>query len=572
MTMQSTFQNLLSPPIFVEDDSKTRTARYIHTLVLFSVPALVVFLLFRMVQGNAPFASSNLILLSLVVILLIVWGLTRSGAVRLAGYLYISTIWLASTLLALNGSGIRGSGFVSYFVVMLLAGLLLGVRAAIGIAVVSIISGFALAYAEPAGIITYTPSPAYGVAGEYTFLFFFGALFMYLTITSLQNALTTAKMNAKELQISNRDLTDLRDVLELRVQERTASLEKRASQIQTVSSMARAIAAVQDLSALLPNITNLVSEQFGFYHVGIFLLDEARKYAVLKAANSEGGIRMLNRSHRLLLNSNSIVGYVTSRSEPRIALDVGVDSVYFNNPDLPETRSEMALPLRVSGRVIGALDVQSVQTNAFSQEDISVLSTLADQIAIAIENARLFGEAQKALSDAQATYEKYVRQSWNSFVQQARHNGFVFDGKQVQPLEGQFKRDYVMPNLQTGSLSMEKVSETFAVPIKLRGQTIGFLDIRSKKGERAWTRDEINLLEAAADRAALALENARLVESAQRRAARERAIGDISTKIGAVNSFEYILQTAVEELGRKIGGATEVTLEIRNEDEQIRQQ
>jgi K+-sensing histidine kinase KdpD len=157
-------------------------------------------------------------------------------------------------------------------------------------------------------------------------------------------------------------------------------------------------------------------------------------------------------------------------------------------------------------------------------------------------------------------------------VQQARHNGFVFDGKQVQPLEGQFKRDYVMPNLQTGSLSMEKVSETFAVPIKLRGQTIGFLDIRSKKGERAWTRDEINLLEAAADRAALALENARLVESAQRRAARERAIGDISTKIGAVNSFEYILQTAVEELGRKIGGATEVTLEIRNEDEQIRQQ
>jgi len=566
MTLQSSFQHLLSPPSFVGDDNKTRTARYIHTLVLSSMPALVLFLLVRLVQGNALFESSNLILLSLVVILWVVWGLNRSGAVRLSGYLYIGTIWLASTLLALNGSGIRGSGFVSYFVVMLLAGLLLGVRAAIAIAVISIISGFALAYAETAGIITSTPSAAYEVAGEYTFLFFFGALFMYLTITSLQNALTSARTNARELEISNRDLTGLRDVLELRIQERTASLEKRASQIQTVSSMARAIASVQDLNALLPNITNLVSQQFGFYHVGIFLLDEAKKYAVLKAANSEGGIRMLNRSHRLLLNSNSIVGYVTSRGEPRIALDVGADSVYFNNPELPETRSEMALPLRVSGRVIGALDVQSVQVNAFSQEDISVLSTLADQIAIAIENARLFGEAQKALSEAQATYEKYVRQSWNSFVQQSRHNGYVFNGKQVQPLEGQLKRDYVKPNLQTGSLSLEKVSETIAVPIKLRGQTIGFLDIRSRKGERTWTRDEINLLEAAAERAALALENARLVESAQRRAARERAIGDISTKIGAVNSFEYILQTAVEELGRKIGGATEVTLEIRNED------
>jgi len=93
------------------------------------------------------------------------------------------------------------------------------------------------------------------------------------------------------------------------------------------------------------------------------------------------------------------------------------------------------------------------------------------------------------------------------------------------------------------------------------------LDVRSKKGERRWTQDEVTLLEAAAERAALALENARLVESAQRRASRERAIGDISTKIGAVSSFEYILQTAVEELGRKIGGATEVVMEISSDDD-----
>ncbi len=364
----------------------------------------------------------------------------------------------------------------------------------------------------------------------------------------------------------------LRDDLEIRVQERTASLEKRATQIQTVASLARSIASMQDLNALLPNIAKLVSEQFGYYHTGIFLLDEAGKYAVLKAANSDGGKRMLNRGHRLLLDANSIVGYVTSRGEARIALDVGADSVYFNNPDLPETRSEMALPLRVGGHVIGALDVQSIQTNAFSQEDTFVLSTLADQIAIAIQNSSLFGEAQKALSDAQSTYEKYVTQSWNSFVQQAKHTGFVFDGKQVTPLDSQSKREQIRAAIQTGSLSLEKSSLTVAIPIKLRGLTIGVLDVRSKKGARAWTRDEITLLEAAAERAALALENARLVEGAQRRAARERAIGDISTKIGAVSSFEYILQTAVEELGRKIGGATEVTLEINSAEDPLRQQ
>lgn len=395
---------------------------------------------------------------------------------------------------------------------------------------------------------------------------------VYFTMRGLQNALIAAITNVAVLETKNQELTSLRDQLEIQIQERTSDLEKRAHQMQTVSSLARTVASIQDLNTLLPNITRQVHDQFGYYHSGIFLLDEAGKFAVLKAANSEGGRRMLVRGHRLALDSNSIVGYATSRGEPRVAVDVGVDSVYFNNPDLPDTRSEMALPLRVSGRVIGALDVQSTNTNAFSQEDVSVLSTLADQVAIAIENARLFGEAQKALADAQVTYEKYVRQSWNSFVQQAKHTGFVFDGKQVLPLEGQLKQEYAKPVIQTGSLSLEKTSRTIAVPIRLRGQMIGYLDVRSRKGERAWTRDEITLLEAAAERAALALENARLVESAQRRAARERAIGDISSRIGAVSSFEYILQTTVEELGRKIGGATEVTLEIGDVHDQTASQ
>jgi GAF domain-containing protein len=565
--MQNTFQKVLMPPIFAEDDAKTRSAFYLNVILLVSVPALVLFVLVRALEGNGLFESSNLVLLGLIVILSIAFAILRAGMVPLAAYIHIITIWIASTLLALNGSGIRGSGFASYFVVMLLAGLLLGVWPAVGVAIISVISGFGLAAAENAGIIVYTSSPALGVAVEYTFLFIFGTLFMVLAISGLQNALRTAKANAKELETNNKELTNLRDALELRIQERTSSLEKRAAQIQTVASMARTIASVQDLNALLPNITKSVSEQFGFYHTGIFLLDEVGQYAVLKAANSEGGRRMLNRGHRLRLDAKSIVGFVTSRGEPRIALDVGADSVYFNNPDLPGTRSEMALPLRVSGGVIGALDVQSMQTQAFTEDDIFILSTLADQIAIAIENARLFGEAQKALADSQQTYEKYVKQSWNSFVQQAKHTGFVFDGKQVMPLDHQPKREQIRTAIQTGSLSLDKASQTIAIPIKLRGQTIGVLDVRSKKGDRRWTQDEVTLLEAAAERAALALENARLVESAQRRAARERAIGDISTRIGAVSSFEYILQTAVEELGRKIGGATEVVMEISSDED-----
>jgi len=222
----------------------------------------------------------------------------------------------------------------------------------------------------------------------------------------------------------------------------------------------------------------------------------------------------------------------------------------------------MALPLRAGRQTIGALDVQSTETNAFSQEDISVLVTLADQVAIAIENARLFDESRSALSESQNTIEKYVKQAWGSFSQKMNHTGFVFDGKQVAPLEKGARREQIKAAMETGRLSLEKATSTLAIPIRLRGQTIGVLDVRSKSGQREWTRDEISMLQAAAERAALALENSRLVDSAQRRAARERTIGEIAARIGTASNVDSILQTAVEELGRKLSGAAEVTLEL----------
>lgn len=561
--MSNTLRKVLAPPTFPDDENKTLSAYYLNIILWASSVALLVFLGIRVYQGHALFEASNFVLMTLIVVVIAALIIMRMGAVRLAASIHISVIWLASTFLALNGSGIRGSGYASYFVVMLLAGLLLGVRPAVFIAAISVISGFLLARAETMGNIQYTPGPAFGVAWEYTFLFVFSTLFMALTITSLQRALKDARSSAKGFEANNRELTTLRDELEVRIQERTASLEKRAAQLQTVARVARTIVSIQDLSILLPSITALVSEQFGFYHTGIFLLNDSRTIAVLKASNSEGGRRMLVREHQLPVDDNSIVGYATSRGEPRIAMDVGADTVYFNNPDLPDTRSEMALPLRVSGRVIGVLDVQSTELNAFSEEDIAVLSTLADQIAIAIENARLFGDAQRALTESQSTFEKYVKQEWSNFAQQVRHTGFVFDGKQVTAMDASTKREPARAAVQTGSLVLEKgtTSSSVSIPVKLRGQIIGILDVRSKKGPRDWSREEIMLLEAAAERAALALETARLLESAQRRAARERTIGEISAKIGSASDFNSILRTTVEEMGRRIGAA-EVVFEL----------
>jgi putative methionine-R-sulfoxide reductase with GAF domain/HAMP domain-containing protein len=225
--------------------------------------------------------------------------------------------------------------------------------------------------------------------------------------------------------------------LEARIAERTADLaahgeklesayrtledtvhqsQRRAELLQASVQVSRAVAQIHDLDLLLPKMTQLISQHFGFYHTGIFLIDRPSGYAVLRAANSLGGRRMLARQHKLRVGSEGIVGYVTSTGRPRIALDVGIDAVHFKTPELPETRSEMAVPLRSSDEIIGALDVQSTQEAAFDEEDIAVLTGLADQIAIAIQNAQLFQQTQAALAEAEKAYRRYLRDEWDRFL------------------------------------------------------------------------------------------------------------------------------------------------------------
>ena len=564
--MQNTLRSFFVPPVFPDDD-RTRAAAILNIIGWSTITILVILLAIRIVQGeDTNLVEVNLILTAIIITIAFMLYISRQGYVKTASLLFVITIWIGLSYLTWVADGIRDVAFFGYFIPITMAGLLLGWQGAIGFTVISILSGWVLAYAQATRMFVPTLDRPLNFARDMTGIFILTGILIYLTIKSLRDSLNRSLSTAHQLSVSNAELNELRVDLEQRVETRTSELAKRAMQLEAVSSVARTSASVQDINELLPNITNLVSQQFGFYHVGIFLMDETRDLAILRAANSEGGQQMLNRNHSLPIDLNSIVGYTISIGEPRIALDVGVDSVSPDNPDLPDTRSEMALPLRVGTRVIGAIDVQSTATNAFSQEDVAILTTLADQVSIAIENARLFGEARNALTESKSVFEKYTRQDWSNFVGQVKHTGFVFDGQHVAPLDNQTKREHIKAAIKTGSLSRERGSATVAVPIKLRGQTIGVLDLRSKRGAREWTQDEIALLEAAAERAALALENARLVESAQRRASRERAIGEISTRIGAVNDIEAILQTAVEELGRKIGGAAEVILELDNKE------
>jgi len=344
-------------------------------------------------------------------------------------------------------------------------------------------------------------------------------------------------------------LQDILSGLEQRVEERTRALEGRTSQLEAIADVARSVASIQELDRLLPAITRLVSERFGFYHVGIFLLDADHEFALLQAANSEGGAKMLARGHRLRVGQQGIVGYTTLHGVPRIALVVGEEAVYFNNPDLPNTHSEVALPLKFGQEIIGALDIQSTETNAFSQQDVELFTMLADQVSVAIQNARSLQQAQHALREAEIVSSRLVGEAWKGYAEVIRTKGYRYDGIKPEPLR----------KGATNAVDPAGVS----VPVQLRGQIIGQLKLKSSDSSRSWTDDELAIIESTAERVALAMDSARLLDEAQKRATRETFLSELAAKLGTSFQMDSILRDTVEELGQVMKGST-ITFQLVN--------
>lgn len=349
--------------------------------------------------------------------------------------------------------------------------------------------------------------------------------------------------------------------LEKRVNERTSELERRSKLLKAVADVGRAVTSFRELSELLQQTAHLIHENFGYYHVGIFLLDDHKEYAVLAAANSEGGQRMLERKHQLKVGETGIVGYVTKNAQARIALDVGKDAVFFDNPDLPQTRSEMALPLVAGGQTLGALDVQSTEPEAFSEEDISTLQILAEQIAIAIQNANLFNEARKALDAARISYAEQSREAWSKILRNQPRIGFLATPPSTTQTQGERLASNLAKALETGDIIYDSDGLTISVPVKVRGQVIGAIRMKKSEIADAWTQDEVNLALALSDQLSGALESARLYREAQQMAARESLISDIATRISAVSQTDAILRETVQELGQNLSGAS-VTFQL----------
>ncbi len=341
------------------------------------------------------------------------------------------------------------------------------------------------------------------------------------------------------------------NTLEERVIERTHILKTRTSYLEGAAEVSRAVGSMLNQDTLIIQIVELIKKRFNLYYVGLFLANEKDEWAILKAGTGEAGQKMLKRNHKLKIGEG-MIGWCIENEKARIALDVGDDATRFENPDLPKTRSEGALPLRSRGRVLGALTVQSTEESAFNKSIITTLQTMADQIAIALDNAELFAQSETALLAERKAYGQLSQKSWQEFTQnQAISRFIVNENGKVKAVKTVDTSVNLAQAIEKGKL-LENDNLTVIIPIKNRDYILGGIKIRKNKGAKPWTEEELEIIEAISEQLSVTLESARLFDQTQRKAQREAVTSKITAKIGASIRMDAILQTTVKELGKAL--------------------
>ncbi len=344
-----------------------------------------------------------------------------------------------------------------------------------------------------------------------------------------------------------------------------AELQKHITRLQTALQIVGSILPhMIQLDELSAQITALLHEKLGLYYAGLFLTDEAEQTAVLQSGACHLGRRAVAPGYRVRISPALPVGWCIINAQPRLASGEGQVT-----PLLPYVKSELALPLRSRGLVLGALALQSAEQDFFSQEDIPVLQIMADQIAIAIDNARIFAEVRTRLQELVELQRQQTRAVWTRFLSAHREPRYERTRPDLSPLG-----EAVPPEVEQAIISRDIVIDTgngsgpatLVVPISLREVAIGALGLQKTDSQREWSADEIALIEAVADQMALAIENARLLEETRRLAERERLISEVTARIRASAQVDTILRTAARELGRAFRAA-EGVIQLHGGDE-----
>ncbi|MFM8319890.1 MAG: GAF domain-containing protein, partial [Chloroflexota bacterium] len=341
--------------------------------------------------------------------------------------------------------------------------------------------------------------------------------------------------------------------LEAIVAERTRQLETRSAYLEASADISRVTTSILDPERLVEQVVELIRDRFDLYYVGLFLPDPEGRWAVLRSGTGEAGQRMLARSHRLRIEPTSMIGWCISNAQARIAQVAGEDEVRAPNPDLPETRSEAALPLRARGQVIGALSVQSTRPMAFDSASLAVLQTMADQLAIAIENAQLYATSQQALEAQRRAYAVSAHSEWRDWAR--LRSGLSVrstpEGPQALPAEAAAWR----PEMLQAAVDDRAVAdgERLAIPIRVRGAVIGVIGASRPAPSGQPTPGQTNaqdlaFLETIAEQLGVALDSARLYAETRQRSEQDRLVDEITGRMRATLDLRSVLETAAREM------------------------
>jgi GAF domain-containing protein len=477
-------------------------------------------------------------------------------------------VYFATGIFSLLKSGLNANGILYFFVGIVILGVLVKGLWWIGgllfsgvfVSLIGVLVQFGLL--RQGLFVPENNSLLYWISILTIFLFL-----IFVMVAPLNQYLVGLRNKVSTLSETEKNLSEDNKTLNAHVYSLESDIDRRRSRMIAARQIAREITQQTVIGTLLSNAVDLVKSQFGYYHAGIFLVDDRNEYAVLKAATGTAGKTLLSRNHRLRIREEGIVGFVVARGEPRIALDVGEDIVHFKNPDLPDTRSEMAVPLRVGRKIIGALDIQSDLEQAFSAEDTEVLQTIADQLATAIDKTVQLDEKTQRITELEQGYVSFTRGVWKSHLKGSKRNlrfGYL-DEKVVTGVPSNKNEEEAVRTglsvLTHEPTDSEKPAESiYSVPIKLRDQVLGVINIRY--ADNTIPPRFTALVETATNRLAVALENARLLEEIQERAEREHTVGEISSKVRSSQNIETILKTAISELGKTLG-VDEVSIQLK---------
>ncbi len=503
--------------------------------------SLIYFSIYIMLTPTWQWALMTVFAMLTTVLYSAAYFLVRRGRLTTAVYLMVAGIDIHVIAGPALVEGLLITGILTGFLALIFTRLTVGRKEN---RIVLIVSGVALLiggllYNHPVVEVASAPVTIRSFIAILTTIgvVFFVGLMLELRDERYEDSLSQVESYAKELSAQQQVL-----------EERTLDLERQAGYLEATAEVMREAVSTLDLEDLLERVVTLINERFAFYRLGIFLLDASEEWVELRAASGEAVRETLNRGFRLRVGEEGIVGQVADNGEFYIASDVREDPLFVDDSDAVDVRSEVAIPLRAAGETIGVLDVQSAELGSFTEEIVAALRTLADQISLAIRNARLFEQAQKALKAERRAYGEFSREAWSEMIRARPDLGYRYDQGTITSLS-----DYSESSTahDEGAAAADNLPE-LKLPIQVRGSVIGTLNAHKPGDAGEWTEGETAVMEAMVEQLGAALESARLYQDIQHRAARERLLGEITAQVRGTLDIDTILQTAVREMRDKL--------------------